>query len=132
MLFRSVVPDMLDAGWGRIVTISSSSAQQGAPRMAHYSASKGGVMALTRSLAKEFGAKGITVNTVPPSMISSPMSQASQAAGNLPPDEMLTGRIPVGRVGVPDDIAAAVAFLCSEDASYITGQTFGVNGGAVV
>jgi 2-hydroxycyclohexanecarboxyl-CoA dehydrogenase len=129
---QAVVPAMVAAGWGRIVTISSSSAQQGAPRMVHYSASKGGVIALTRSLAKEFGPKGITVNTVPPSMISSPMSQASQATGNLPPDELLTGRIPVGRVGVPDDIAAAVAFLCSEDASYITGQTFGVNGGAVV
>ena len=129
---QAAIPAMVDAGWGRIVTISSSSAQQGAPRMVHYSASKGGVIAMTRSLAKEFGTKGITVNTVPPSMISSPMSQASQAAGDLPADEFLTGRIPVGRVGTPDDIAAAVVFLCSEDASYITGQTFGVNGGGVM
>lgn len=129
---QAVVPAMVDAGWGRIVTISSSSAQQGAPRMVHYSASKGGVIALTRSLAKEFGTKGITVNTVPPSMIDTPMSQASQAAGNLPDTDFLAGRIPVGRVGTPDDIAAAVVFLCSDDASYITGQTFGVNGGAVV
>jgi 2-hydroxycyclohexanecarboxyl-CoA dehydrogenase len=129
---QGVLPDMIEAGWGRIVTISSSSAQQGAPRMVHYSASKGGVIAMTRSLAKEFGLKGITVNTVPPSMIDTPMSQASQAAGNLPDTGFLAGRIPVGRVGTGDDIAAAVVFLCSEDASYITGQTFGVNGGAVV
>jgi 2-hydroxycyclohexanecarboxyl-CoA dehydrogenase len=123
---------MLDAQWGRIVTISSSSAQQGAPRMGHYSASKGGVMALTRSLAKELGTKGITVNTVPPSMIDTPMSRHSQEVGDLPDTAMLAARIPVGRVGTPDDIAAAVVFLCSDDAGYITGQTFGVNGGAVV
>lgn len=129
---QAALPDMLEARWGRIVTISSSSAQQGAPRMGHYSASKGGVIALTRSLAKELGTKGITVNTVPPSMIDTPMSRHSQEVGDLPDTEMLTARIPVGRVGTPDDIAAAVVFLCSEDASYITGQTFGVNGGAVV
>jgi 2-hydroxycyclohexanecarboxyl-CoA dehydrogenase len=129
---QAVLPDMLDAQWGRIVTISSSSAQQGAPRMSHYSASKGGVMALTRSLAKELGAKGITVNTVPPSMIDTPMSRHSQEVGDLPDTAMLAARIPVGRVGTPDDIAAAVVFLCSDDAGYITGQTFGVNGGAVV
>lgn len=129
---QAVLPDMVAAGWGRIVTISSSSAQQGAPRMGHYSASKGGVIALTRSLAKEFGTKGITVNTVPPSMIDTPMSRQSQAAGDLPANELLTGRIPVGRVGTGDDIAAAVVFLCSDDAGYITGQTLGVNGGSVV
>src|SRR5690606_16720148 len=126
------IPDMIEAGFGRIVLISSSSAQQGAPRMVHYSASKGGIIAMTRSLAKEFGRKGITVNNVPPSMIDTPMSRQSQAAGNLPPTEMLSGRSPVGRVGTPDDIAAAVVFLCSDDAGYITGQTLGVNGGGVV
>lgn len=129
---QAVLPDMVDAGWGRIVTISSSSAQQGAPRMGHYSASKGGVIALTRSLAKEFGGKGITVNTVPPSMIDTPMSRQSQEEGDLPDLAVLAARIPVGRVGTGDDIAAAVVFLCSEDAGYISGQTFGVNGGAVV
>jgi 2-hydroxycyclohexanecarboxyl-CoA dehydrogenase len=129
---QAVLPDMLAAGFGRIVTISSSSAQQGAPRMGHYSASKGGVIALTRSLAKEFGTKGITVNTVPPSMIDTPMSRKSQDDGDLPDTELLAARIPVGRVGTADDIAAAVVFLCSDDAGYITGQTFGVNGGAVV
>lgn len=129
---QAVIPDMVAAGWGRIVTISSSSAQQGAPRMGHYSASKGGVIALTRSLAKEFGTKGITVNTIPPSMIDTPMSRHSQEVGDLPDTAMLAARIPVGRVGTSEDIAAAAVFLCSDDAGYITGQTFGVNGGAVV
>ena len=128
---QAVIPDMVAAGWGRIVTISSSSAQQGAARMGHYSASKGGVIALTRSLAKEFGTKGITVNTIPPSMIDTPMSRQSQEVGNLPDTEFLAARIPVGRVGTGDDIAAATVFLCSEDAGYITGQVIGVNGGSV-
>ena len=129
---QAVIPDMVAGGWGRIVTISSSSAQQGAPRMGHYSASKGGVIALTRTLAREFGPAGITVNTIPPSMIDTPMSRKSQEAGDLPGYEFLIGRIPVGRVGTGDDIAAACAFLCSEEAGYITGQVFGVNGGTVV
>ena len=129
---QAVVPDMLAAGWGRIVFISSSSAQQGAPRMVHYSASKGGVIAMSRSLAKELGPKGITVNNVPPSMVDTPMSRQSQADGNLPDTAMLAARIPVGRVGTGEDIATAVAFLCSDDAGYVSGQTFGVNGGAVV
>jgi 2-hydroxycyclohexanecarboxyl-CoA dehydrogenase len=129
---QAAIPDMVAGGWGRIVTISSSSAQQGAPRMGHYSASKGGVIALTRSLAREFGPAGITVNTIPPSMIDTPMSRQSQEAGNLPATEFLVGRIPVGRVGTGDDIAAACTFLCSEEAGYITGQVFGVNGGTVV
>ncbi|MEI8000494.1 MAG: SDR family NAD(P)-dependent oxidoreductase [Actinomycetes bacterium] len=128
---QAAIPDMLDAGWGRIVMISSSSAQQGAPRMGHYSASKGGVIALTRSLAKEFGRRGITVNNVPPSSIDTPMSRHSHAVGDLPDLEVLAQRSPVGRMGTADDIAAAVAFLASEDAGYVTGQTFGVNGGAV-
>lgn len=128
---QAAIPDMVAAGWGRIVTISSSSAQQGAPRMGHYSASKGGVIALTRSLAKEFGTLGITVNTIPPSMIDTPMSRQSQEVGNLPDTEFLAARMPVGRVGTGDDIAAAVVFLCSEGAGYITGQVIGVNGGSV-
>jgi len=126
------IPDMVEAGFGRIVLISSSSAQQGAAKMVAYSASKGGMIAMTKSLAKEFGKKGITINNVPPSMIDTPMSRKSQADGDLPDTEFLAGRIPVGRVGTADDIAAAVVFLCSDDAGYITGQTFGVNGGGVM
>ena len=126
------VPDMLEAGWGRIVMISSSSAQRGSPGMAHYAASKGALISLTRSLAGEYGASGITVNNIPPSGIETPMQHASQAAGNLPSNEQMVATIPVGHLGTGDDIAAAVGFLCSEEAGFITGQTLGVNGGSVM
>lgn len=126
------IPDMLEAGWGRIVMISSSSAQRGSPGMAHYASSKGALMSLTRSLAREFGALGITVNNVPPSGIETPMQRQSQAAGLLPPNEQMAASIPVGHLGTGDDIAAAVGFLCSEEAGFITGQVLGVNGGSVM
>jgi 2-hydroxycyclohexanecarboxyl-CoA dehydrogenase len=129
---QAAIPDMVAAGWGRIVTISSSSAQSGAPRMGHYVASKGGVIALTKSLAREYAPCGITVNTIPPSSIESPMAQQARSAGNIPSVDAMARRIPVGRVGTGDDIAAACAFLCSEEAGYITGQVIGVNGGAVI
>ncbi|MDP9165437.1 MAG: SDR family oxidoreductase [Actinomycetota bacterium] len=126
------VPDMLDAGWGRIVMISSSSAQRGSPGMAHYAASKGALLSLTRSLAREYAPVGITVNNVPPSGIETPMQHQSQADGHLPSNEQMAAGIPVGHLGTGDDIAAAVGFLCSEEAGFITGQTLGVNGGAVM
>jgi 2-hydroxycyclohexanecarboxyl-CoA dehydrogenase len=126
------VPDMLEAGWGRIVMISSSSAQRGSPGMAHYAASKGALLSLTKSLAREYGPAGITVNNVPPSGIETPMQHQSQAAGHLPPNEQMAASIPVGHLGTGDDIAAAVGFLCSEEAGFITGQTLGVNGGSVM
>ncbi|MEU5880508.1 SDR family NAD(P)-dependent oxidoreductase [Spirillospora sp. NPDC047279] len=129
---QAAIPDMLDAGWGRIVTISSSSAQRGSPGMAHYTASKGGVIAMTKALAREYAPMGITVNNVPPSGIDTPMSRASQAKGDLPGNEVMVQRIPVGHLGTGDDIAAACAFLCSEEAGFITGQVLGVNGGAVI
>lgn len=129
---QAVIPDMVEARWGRIVTIASSSAQQGAPLMGHYAASKGGVIALTKTLAREYGPFGITVNTIPPSTIDTPMVRQAQEAGFLPSLEELAARIPVGRVGTPDDVAAACAFLCSDDAGYITGQVIGVNGGSVL
>lgn len=129
---QSAIGDMVEAGWGRIVTISSSGAQTGAPRMAHYTASKGGVIALTKTLAREYGRNGITVNTIPPSSIDTPMSRESQKEGDVPDMEAWASRIPVGRVGTSDDIATACAFLCSDEAGYITGQIIGVNGGAVV
>jgi 2-hydroxycyclohexanecarboxyl-CoA dehydrogenase len=126
------IPDMLQAGWGRIVMISSSSAQRGSPGMAHYAASKGALLSLTRSLAREYGSAGITVNNIPPSGIETPMQHQSQAAGHLPPSEQMAASIPLGHLGTGDDIAAAVGFLCSEEAGFITGQTLGVNGGAVM
>jgi len=126
------VPDMLEASWGRIVMISSSSAQRGSPKMAHYAASKGALISLTKSLAREYGPTGITVNNVPPSGIETPMQHHSQAAGHLPPNEQMAASIPVGHLGTGDDIAAAVGFLCSDEAGFITGQVLGVNGGSVL
>jgi 2-hydroxycyclohexanecarboxyl-CoA dehydrogenase len=126
------VHDMLEAGWGRIVMISSSSAQRGSPRMAHYAASKGALLSLTRSLAREYGPAGITVNNIPPSAIETPMQHHGQAAGHLPSNEQMAASVPLGHLGTPEDIAAAVDFLCSEQAGFITGQTFGVNGGSVM
>ncbi|MFD6106528.1 SDR family NAD(P)-dependent oxidoreductase [Nocardia salmonicida] len=129
---QAVVPDMVAAGWGRIVTISSSSAQRGSPGMVHYTASKGAVVAMTKALAREYAAAGITVNTIPPSGIDTPMSRQSQAAGHLPESAVMAAAIPVGHLGTGEDIAAACVFLCSDQAGYITGQVLGVNGGSVI
>ena len=130
---QAAVPDMLEAGWGRIVTISSSSAQSGAVRMAHYVASKGGVIGLTKALALELAPYGITVNNIPPGMIDTPMLRGAEAAGNVANLAKLASRmIPVGRVGTPEDIAAVCGFLCSDEAGFITGQVVGVNGGMVL
>jgi 2-hydroxycyclohexanecarboxyl-CoA dehydrogenase len=126
------LPDMVHAQWGRIVMISSSSAQRGSPFAAHYAASKGGVITLTKSLAREYAPHGITVNNIPPSGIETPMQHQGQAAGYLPSNEQMASNIPLGYLGTGADIAAAVGFLCSEEARFITGQTLGVNGGAVM
>lgn len=126
---QAVVPDMLAAGWGRIVTISSSSAQGGSRNMAHYVASKGGVIGLTKALAVELGPKGITVNTIPPGSIETPMTDRALAKGVLPDYEVIKKMLPVRRMGTPDDIAAACSFLCSDEAGYITGQQINLNGG---
>ena len=129
---QAALPDMLAAGWGRIVTISSSSAQSGAPNMAHYVASKGGVIGLTKALAVELARSGITVNTVPPSLVDTPMARKAEAAGDFPGVDVVAPMVPLGRAGTPADIAAACSFLCSEDGSYITGQVIGVNGGMYI
>ncbi len=125
-----VIPHMLGAGWGRIVNISSSSAQGGQPYMAAYVSSKAAVIGLTKSLALEFGPKGITVNTIPPGFIDTPMLRANEERGLLGgPVEEHEQRTPVRRIGRPEDVAAATAFLVTDEASYVTGQVIGVNGG---
>jgi NAD(P)-dependent dehydrogenase (short-subunit alcohol dehydrogenase family) len=130
---QAAVPDMLAARWGRIVTISSSSAQSGAARMAHYVASKAGVIGLTRALALELAPHGITVNTIPPGMIDTPMLRGAEAGGDVSSLDKLARRmIPVGRVGTPEEVAATCGFLCSDEAGFITGQVVGVNGGMVL
>ncbi len=126
------VPDMIAAGWGRIVTISSSSAQSGAPNMAHYVASKGGVMGLTKAFARELAGHGITANTIPPTIVDTPMARKSEAAGDVPSVEVMGRMVPLGRAGTPEDIASACSYLCSDEAGYVTGQVIGVNGGMYI
>ncbi len=127
---QELVTDMIDANWGRIINISSSSTQTGSPKMAHYIASKSGVIGLTKALAVELGEHGITVNNVPPGSVDTPMLRDLESRGGLPGGvEAIAARNPVKRIGVPDDMAAAVAFLASDNAGYITGHTLSVNGG---
>ncbi len=126
------VPDMIDAGWGRIVTISSSSAQSGAPNMAHYVASKGGVIGLTKAFARELAEHGITANTIPPTIVDTPMARKGEADGHVPSVDVLSKMIPLGRAGTPDDIASACSYLCSDEGGYIIGQIIGVNGGMYI
>lgn len=121
---QALIGDMLASDWGRIINISSSSAQSGAPAMAHYAASKGGVIGFTKALAIEFAARGITVNNIPPGFVDTPMLRSS------PVDvEAAAAVAPMKRAGRPEDIAAACSYLASEAASYVTGQTLSVNGG---
>jgi 2-hydroxycyclohexanecarboxyl-CoA dehydrogenase len=126
---QAVLPDMIEAGWGRIVNISSSSTHSGQPYMAAYVAAKSAVNGLTKSLALEYGPKGITVNAVPPGFIDTPMLRNAESRGYLGDVQQNIERTPVRRIGKPEDIAAACAFLASEEAGYITGQILGVNGG---
>jgi 2-hydroxycyclohexanecarboxyl-CoA dehydrogenase len=123
------LPDMIERKWGRIVTISSLAGQSGAPNRAHYAAAKGGVIALTKSLASELARQGITVNTIPPALVATPMMEREIAAGDFPSVETFAAGVPIGRAGTPEDIAYACEFLSSDKASYITGQQINVNGG---
>jgi 2-hydroxycyclohexanecarboxyl-CoA dehydrogenase len=126
---QAVLPDMLAAKWGRIINISSSSAQTGSARMTAYAASKGGVIAFTKALAQELAPTGITVNNVPPGFVDTPMLRGEGVAGMGVSVEAVAARSPMGHAGRPENIAAACAFLASDDADYITGHTLSVNGG---
>jgi 2-hydroxycyclohexanecarboxyl-CoA dehydrogenase len=127
---QAVVPHMIEAGWGRIVNISSSSAQSGQPYMVHYVTSKAGLIGFTKALALELAPKGITVNTIPPGFVDTPMLRESERRGLLgrtvEENAVLT---PVRRAGTPEDIAHACSYLVSDGAGYVTGQVIGVNGG---
>lgn len=126
---QAVLPDMIEAGWGRIVNISSSSTHSGQPFMSPYVAAKSAVNGLTKSLALEYGPVGITVNAVPPGFIDTPMLRKAEQRGFLGDTDQQIKQTPVRRMGRPEDIAAACAFFISEEAGYITGQILGVNGG---
>ena len=132
IITQVVLPDMKAAGWGRIVNISSSSAQSGAPLMAHYSASKGAIIALTKTLARELGPLGITCNNIPPRFVmNTVMSEKAFENRNISRDESIQAG-PIRRQGEPEDIAGACAWLVSDEAGYVTGQTIGVNGGRYI
>lgn len=125
---QPALPDMRAQKWGRIVTLSSQAGQSGAPSRVHYAASKGGVIALTKALALEVAKDGVTVNTIPPSLVDTPMSRNAETNGESPPVEAVAQHVPIPRAATPDDIADACEFLCSDKASYITAQQINVNG----
>jgi 3-oxoacyl-[acyl-carrier protein] reductase len=133
LMTRAAVPHMRASGWGRIVSISSIAALVGRPRMAAYSASKAAVLGLTKSLALDLAPHGITVNAIcPGSVQTSRAYSAARRSGATDVEDAIARRaaqIPVGRYGQPADIAASVAFLVSEQASYITGHALTVDGG---
>jgi 2-hydroxycyclohexanecarboxyl-CoA dehydrogenase len=127
---QTVLPDMKAAGWGRIVNISSSSAQSGAAQMAHYSASKGAMIALTKTLAVELGPLGITCNNIPPRFVMNTV-MSERVLANAPREALIQAG-PIRRQGEPEDIAGACAWLVSDETGYVTGQTIGVNGGRYI
>jgi 3-oxoacyl-[acyl-carrier protein] reductase len=122
---KRVVPKMMRARWGRIIAVSSVAAYAGAGGQTNYAASKAGLIGLTRSIAREYGGRGITANVVAPGPIDTDMFAAT-------PDDaraVLAAQVPVGRIGTPDEVAAAVTFLASEAAGYVTGAVLPVDGG---
>jgi 3-oxoacyl-[acyl-carrier protein] reductase len=124
-LAKRVVPQMMKARWGRIVVVSSVGAYIGAPGQANYAASKAGLIGLARSIAREYGPRGITANVVAPGPIDTDM------LATMPDDKRaaLGAQVPLGRIGTPEEVAAAVAFLASESAGFITGAVVPVDGG---
>jgi NAD(P)-dependent dehydrogenase (short-subunit alcohol dehydrogenase family) len=125
-LCQEVLPEMVRQGYGRIVNISSIAGQWGGIHQIHYAASKAGLINLTRSLARVYSKNGITINAVAPEWISTDQMKSDMGYDF---DAIDFSYIPVGRAGTPEDVAGTVAFLCSDEASYISGQTINVNGG---
>lgn len=118
---RLALDDMLSARWGRIVNVSSVVAERANPGQANYVAAKAGLLGLTRTVAREMGRKGITCNAVTPGVIETDMTAGL--------DGDLRAAVPAGRIGRPEEVAAAVGFLCSDEAEYVNGATLAVDGG---
>jgi 3-oxoacyl-[acyl-carrier protein] reductase len=124
-LSRAAMRGMMKKRWGRIVNITSVVGVTGNPGQANYVASKAGIIGLSKSLAQELASRNVTVNCIAPGFIATPMTDVL----NEKQKEGILGRVPAGRLGTPDDIAAAALYLASEEAAYVTGQTIHVNGG---
>jgi len=124
-LSKKALKMMLKLKWGRVINITSTSASIGNKGQSNYSAAKAGVEAFTKSLAREVGKRNITINSIAPGFIDTDMTQQSDGV-NM---EDLINEIPLGRFGKPDEVAHLASFLCSEEASYITGQVIHINGG---
>ena len=124
-LARAAMRPMMKKRWGRIVNITSIVAVTGNPGQANYVASKAGIIGLSKSLAQELASRNVTVNCVAPGFIATPMTDVLTDKQK----EAILGRVPAGRLGSPDDVAAAVLYLASQEAAYVTGQTLHVNGG---
>jgi 2-hydroxycyclohexanecarboxyl-CoA dehydrogenase len=129
LVTQECVPDMIEANWGRIINITSSSTQSGSELQCHYTSSKGALLAFTKCLAVALGKHGITANMIPPGSIDTPMLRGAEIMQQPGAVEAYGKALPVGRIGTGEDIAAAAAFLASEEAGYMTGQTISVNGG---
>src|SRR4029078_6402194 len=122
---RAAIPAMVERGYGRIVNIASIAGKEGNPNAGPYSAEKAGVRGLTKAIAKEVATKGVLVNSVAPAVIETPiLAQVSDEHIRY-----MTSRIPMGRVGKPEEVAALVAFLCSSDLSFSTGAVYDISGG---
>jgi len=123
---RGVLPGMLERGWGRIVNLSSIGGQWGGVNQLHYAGAKAALINLTRSLAKLYSEQGVTANAIAPGLVATDMS-AAELASNA--GQTKVAGIPAGRLGTSDEIGAAVAYLASDAAAYMTGQTLNLNGG---
>jgi 2-hydroxycyclohexanecarboxyl-CoA dehydrogenase len=126
---RAVLPGMIERGWGRLVNIGSDAGRVGSSLESVYSGAKGGVIAFTKTIAREVARSGVTANVVCPGPTRTPLLDTMTAEGGDRLVEALTRAVPMRRLAEPDDIAVAVAFFASERAGYITGQTLSVSGG---
>jgi acetoacetyl-CoA reductase len=123
---KQVVADMVEKGWGRIINISSVNGEKGQAGQTNYSAAKAGMHGFSMALAQEMATKGVTVNTISPGYIGTKMVMA------IPKDVLdtkIVPQIPMGRLGKPEEVAGLVAYLCSEEAAFVTGSNIAINGG---